>query len=84
MKYKLRFFVAGSKSNNHVDADCICDLRSDHLPVKGNVVYLSDDIIKEKFAEKYVGVIFVVKYVVKVFDTQGLESAEVMLKETNI
>lgn len=44
MKYNLRFFLRG-ETNKHIDLKCIANLSSRREPLKGEFVYLSDNVL---------------------------------------
>lgn len=81
MKYNLRFFVRDSDSKLHSETSCIANVKSAHLPCKGDLVYLSDDILDYK---PLFGKICKVLYVVKVYDVNGCTSFEILIRGTNI
>ena len=97
MKYKLRFFV--NNGDKHIDCEsCFATLSSEHVPKKGQLVYISDDCI-DLYVVK-TGQIYQVMHYVYCYDNmdtkeynngymnhiqnEGCHSVEVMVKVVDV
>lgn len=51
MQYQIRFFLKSTK-NSDIDRLCFADVKSEHLPEIGSIIYIGDEIIKE-YCDKF-------------------------------
>jgi len=89
MKYNLRFFLRG-ETNKHIDLKCIANLSSRREPLKGEFVYLSDNVLS---SDMETGEVYKVLYTVILYDNEvkpgthhddDCASIEVILKKVNM
>lgn len=87
MKYKLRFFINPGTSHSDENMRCFATIHSEHVPKRGQLIFISDDSINWSGAGR--GIIYRVLYSVFCFDDpgdekEGCNSVEVVVRETNI
>jgi len=87
MLYNIRFFLKVNPKDKHEDVNCIADIVSHYLPVKDDLIYLSDEDIQVSLNEDgkpmvdvKPGTIYKVLYTVLIFASKSSKIEPVFSK----
>jgi len=89
MKYQLRFFVRDQQSKKHIDCECFANIKSNHFPLKDDLVFIGDKDYDNSIELPGVesGNIYKVLYTVIIYDNECKKrkdtTVEVVVKRVN-